>query len=141
MKFSLTHIPWEKLGAALREVMFNTGLKLEDLYFCESAPDYRLLIQGEFTNSQAKMGAWSGLTLKYNTDKVRMKVAMADGYKTAENSGALIILQCFMSPAAQEQLSDLRDRYPNSVIEFSCYDCFLGHEPYNNTLIWEVRNY
>ena len=40
-----------------------------------------------------------------------------------------------------EQLMNLDDIFPDSIIEFSAYNTQVGNIPNRNTIFWEVRNY
>jgi hypothetical protein len=116
------------------ENLKQDGHSLDRVIINESAPDHRLLLQGELMHSG------KGLYLTGSYEKTDMRSAM----KKAWNAGGLrvnSILKHLASPVSYDMLMELLDRYPGHVVEFGIYDCFLGWGRGHNTVIWEVRNY
>lgn len=139
-----THIPAGRLGDVLREVLAESpGYGVGDYYFSESAPDDRLILQGEFAPTAELPGAglFVGPYLRYNTAPVAMRRAMAEGFRDVEGSAALAILRHHMTGSSWDDFEILREQYPESAIELGIYDRNLGCFPGRNTIIWEVRNY
>ncbi len=54
---------------------------------------------------------------------------------------ARALLRHHMWPSSYADFEVLLERYPDSVIEFTCYRVAVGDWPNRNTIIWEVRNY
>lgn len=103
--------------------------------FNESAPDDRLVLQGE----AARMVG--GLCLTYSTTPgLAMREALKNA-RTASGVAAHAILAAYLSPSSRDDLDALWDLYPDAVIEFSAYECCVGDQRGRNALIWEVRNY
>jgi hypothetical protein len=103
----------------------------------ESAPDERLVVQGEIVHTPR------GLCFIRRFDKVKMRVAMTMSSADDEVTGlrAIMELRHVCTPSSFDDLMDLCELYPDSVIEFSVYEMCLGSCRGRNTLIWEVRNY
>jgi hypothetical protein len=103
----------------------------------ESAPDERLVLQGELIHTPR------GFCLIRRFDKVKMRVAMTMSSAADEVIGlfALGTLRHVCTPSSFEDLMELCELYPDSVIEFSVYAMCLGNCRGRNTLVWEVRNY
>jgi hypothetical protein len=102
--------------------------------YSERLPDDRLTFQGEVQRSER----WYDLT--YSHQKVWMREALKSPLY-ASGLKALSLLQYYMDPSSYSDLMVLFDQYPDSVIEFACFDCDIGIIPHRNTVIWEVRNY
>jgi hypothetical protein len=100
----------------------------------ESAPDERLVIQGEIVLTH------EGLSLFYSTAKAKMRIAMQTGAQVyGREANALLRRHCF--PASYDDLMELLQLYPDSAIEFSAYAMKVGSCRARNTVIWEIRNY
>jgi hypothetical protein len=114
-----------------------------DLWFNESAPDDCLLIQGEYYHGGSINARVLNRYLHYSTESVKMKEAFAYGKQTFHSEGLAtdVVLSTLMSPRAWDDFQLLRERYEEHTIEFSVYGREVGVLPFNNTLIWEVRNY
>lgn len=115
-------------------ILQNPKIQMWHFYFNESAPDERLIIQGELMRNE------KGLYFFASTAKDKMRNALK---KAKEYFGlqVLIMLKSLMTPSSYSDLEVLMEIYPNSIIELSIYDHNLGNIPGRNTLIWEVRNY
>lgn len=114
---------WENEGADVNLIVLN-----------ESAPDDRLTIQGEV------MRDFTGLYVFWSDLKTKMRIAMQQG-KEAKGLAAKFLLQKHLTPASYDDIMDLLDMYPDSVIEFSAYQMCLGDKRGRNAVIWECRNY
>jgi hypothetical protein len=119
-----TACKWEHEGANLALVALN-----------ESAPDDRLLIQGEVMLSTAH------LSLRYSREKAPMRKALASAPLHAEGLLATELLRYFLDPSSLEDLRMLLDTYEDAVVEFSTWSADVGELPHRNTVFWEVRNY
>ena len=113
----------------------SQGAESNLIQFNESAPDERLIFQGEI------MRDLNFYHLMYSFEKTKMNVAMRNNPLTAKGLKVVTILKEYLSPNSYEDLMLLLDKYPNSVIEFSVYEMDLGCVPHRNTIIWECRNY
>lgn len=106
-----------------------------DLFtFNELAPDYSLTMQGEVMHDH------NGVNLFFSLEKGRMRETLKKGIQIS-GLKALMFLRHYMNPNSFIDYEALRDIYPDSVIEFSCYDHALGNLPNRNTIFWEVRNF
>lgn len=108
----------------------------EDWYVSAMAPTKLTLLQGE-----VQRGDHNGLDLYYTTVAKPMREALAVWARQVSGTIALSILQRFLCPNSCEWINVLLDRYPDHVIEFSCYDCEWGTLPGFNTVFWEIRKY
>lgn len=112
----------------------SKGFDLGLIAVNESAPDSRLLIQGEVFRTEL------GLSLFWSKQKTKMRTALQKGIQTY-GFQALFLLKQNLTTASYEDLQDLLDCYDGAVIEFSAYDMCIGNLKHRNTVIWEVRNY
>ena len=117
------------------------GKSESEFFFNESAPDDKLVMQGEVTRTS------SGWHLFCSTEKLPMRKALA-GKQAKHYSGAQVlpVLKHYCNSKSYEMLMELFDIYDKNcrgdcVIEFSCYSIKVGEMPYHNTIIWEVRDY
>lgn len=115
---------WVKMGADPNLIKFN-----------ETPDDTKLTVQGEVC------GSVNFLSLRYSHMKDRMSVAMKNDSHHAEGMLALAIIKQHMDENSYADFEVLREEYPDSIIEFSCYSINLGERPNRNTIFWEVRNY
>lgn len=113
----------------------SKGAKEELIYFSEDAPDEKLLFQGEL------MMTTQSYCLFYSREKKKMRDALRSSGTHAYGLEAKCILQSGMTASSYDDIQDLLDAYPNSVIEFSVYEHCLGSCNNRNMIIWEVRNY
>jgi hypothetical protein len=99
-----------------------------------SAPDEFLLFQGEITRSK------DYLYLFASCEKTKMRDALksAIGFTGLD---VVRLLKMSMTPSSYDDLQDLFELYPDSIIELGVYSINVGLLPHRNTLIWEVRNY
>lgn len=119
------------------------------IFIDEQAPDARSVLKGEL------MQDTYGWYLYYDrTPGLRMRQAMnwrgkpehvipprPSGMSHARGLEAKTIVRQFMDQKGSDTLSELQDKFPDSIIEFSCYDRpVLGYDS-SNTIFWEVRNY
>jgi hypothetical protein len=102
---------------------------------CEAAPDEHGTLQGEVMYGTR---GWEG-TLGLSRG-LRMRDAIAKGLLLPRSPAATrFLLRTYMSPASLDDFDALMDLYPDSVVEFTCYDWDFGRG--RNTIFWEVRNY
>ena len=106
-----------------------------DFYFNESAPDEKLIFQGEFMRLNREY------VLFMSEQKAPMREALkTDGFHMIGPK----VLPYLKSKMTKESWSDfvlLHKMYHTAVIEFSVYSCNVGNRPNRNALIWKVRNY
>lgn len=115
---------WVKCGADPRLITLN-----------ELANDSDLILQGEVMRSTEHV------SLRYSTVPAPMRVALAASQYHVGGLRAVSILRSTLDPTSFDELMDLLDRYPDSVIEFSTWGHDVGQIPHRNTVFWEVRNY
>lgn len=123
-KISQMQHDWLRRGAQLPLITFN-----------ESAPDNRLVLQGEVQQSREH------LSLTYSTEReLKMREAMK-GAKHASGLTARLLLERHLWPVCLNELHELLTDFPGAVVEFSAYDRAVGCFPHRNTVVWEVRHY
>jgi ribosomal protein L7/L12 len=117
--------------------LFELGHSEEDLTFNQSMPDEHLLLQGEIMNHK------ESVYLYYTTVKKPMNLGLAEESNTVEGDEAVKILIENLTEQSLEDLKDLLEEFPASVVEFSAYAIPVGHLAHTgrNTVFWEVRNY
>jgi len=109
------------------------NVSIDEFYFNESAPDDRLILQGEYT-------FYKDHILFFSKEKKPMREALMSG-KHKHGSDVICLLHKNMNQKSFKEFEDLRWRYKASVIEFSIFDCCVGKNEGCNTVFWEVRNY
>lgn len=128
-------VPNEQIDAVIAEWVAQ-GASAQDVQLNESAPDDRLVLQGEVQRLPG------GLNLTYSREQKPMRDALrGDGVVHAFGLGALGVLERNLWPSDYSDLQALLELYPDSVVEFSCYEIPVGCIPNRAMVIWEVRNY
>jgi hypothetical protein len=89
----------------------------------------------------AVQGEWYKGELFASFVQKPMRPALA---QAAFRVGGIMAIDCirrYFNPCSLEDFNELRDSYPDAVIEFSAYYHKVGMLPHRNVLIWEVREY
>jgi len=128
------NVPGYIVGSMFQRAV-EEGVNPKDIYVSEMAPTDRTTFQGEVMR-----GVW-GLELTYTHEKLPMRDALKLSTRTARGIIGVCLLRQFMCPNSYDWLQVLLDRYPDHVVEFSCYDTNWGTLPNFNTVFWEVRKY
>ena len=127
-------VPVSKISQMQRDWL-RRGAQLPLITFNESAPDNRLVLQGEVQQSREH------LSLTYSTERgLKMREAMK-GAKHASGLTARLLLERHLWPVCLGELHELLTDFPGAVVEFSAYDRAIGCFPHRNTAVWEVRHY
>jgi hypothetical protein len=111
------------------------GIPKEKLTFNQSMPNGHLLIQGEVMRSP------NYYELTYTTIKEPMNYGLAKETLYEDGIKALNKLKQNLFPSSYENMQELFDLFPDSIIEFSSYNIPVGNLRNRNTIFWEVRNY
>jgi hypothetical protein len=134
---SCYRVPYEDLAAVASRMLARGAL---GVHFNESAPDDRLVVQGEYMDGVADgTGLLANRYLMFSDEPVPMKRVAR--WRHAEGSAATAVLRHALDPASYDDLAAIGDLYPGHVVEFSAYDRPVGAIPGRNTIIWEVRAY
>jgi hypothetical protein len=111
------------------------GIDPESCTFNESMPDERIVMQGEVLLSE------NHYELTYSCARgLSMREALENA-QSARGLRAKMILAQYLDPASLDDLQVLLAMYPDSVVEFSTYECNVGNIAGRNAIFWEVRNY
>lgn len=111
------------------------GLRQEEFYVNELLPDHANSLQGEVTRSyDGDVNLWYSIG-----SGLRMRPAYA-AMKSIDGLRARLLLKYFMDGSSHDFLQDLLVEYPDSAIEFCCYDRSVGLMGWN-TIFWEIRDY
>ena len=128
------------VGTCLHEFQ-RMGADPNKFTFNETAPDDHLTMQGEMV----RLDTWY---LDYSLVKKAMRPALREARQRAKGRAALAILRQYTNDNSYQMIMDLFDKYDTgtdvlqgTIVEFSCYDIYLGNMPGHNTIIWEVRDY
>lgn len=132
--FAKYNIPFVKIREAIEQLDEN-GFPERILRFNQSMPDDFLSIQGEVIDYIG------GLNLTYTLIQKPMNLGLKEETKFAKGLRAKMILQSRMDASSFSDLQALLEIYPDSAIEFSTYETYVGDIPKRNTVFWEVRNY
>jgi hypothetical protein len=127
-------VPISEIGAEAARWVAQ-GAKRELIQMNESAPDERIVVQGEAVRRP------EGLAVFCSRDKTKMRTALRTSGKQYYGLVADMIMRQSMTPSSYDDIQDIFERYPDSVIEFSVYSICLGDRRGRNTIVWEVRNY
>jgi hypothetical protein len=112
------------------------GYDPERIYFNETAPNHKAILQGELHRY-----APVGYALHYSTLPLPMRPALQHGAQNHLGPGALLILKVRMSPSSYADLQAALDLWPDATFEISIFSVNVGSLPGRNSIIWEVRNY
>ena len=130
--FCRYEIPRHQVEEVLEEFV-SKGARRDLFTFNESAPDSRLILQGEVCRSIRH------LELHYSRAQLPMRKALREDPQCACGLQALTLLRGALWPKSLTMLQELLEY--DAVVEFSAFDRAVGDIPGHNTLIWEVRNY
>ena len=83
----------------------------------------------------------SGLYVYSSTAPGYMRESLAAGGVGHTGSAAKAVLDVYLNENSRDDMRELLTRYPDHVIEFTCYSKCFGTLPHRNTVIWEVRKY
>lgn len=118
----------------IQQSWIDEGILVSQINYNEASPDDCLIVQGEIASTTEH------LEFRYSTARTNMRAGM----QSANHMKGVMVtayLRAVMTTASYEQLHQLLDHYPDSVIEFSVYEHCLGVQPGHNWIVWEVRNY
>lgn len=118
----------------LRELS-KKGVRHSDLIIGPCAPDHRVTLQAELRRSEHGYEMLASLMSGTNTRRSIPHLASTFTGLVAKNH-----LDAWMDATSRDCLDWMLETYPDSIIEFSCYDHKLGALNWN-TIFWEVRNY
>lgn len=125
----------DKLRADM-DAVYAEGCWTENDFTFGPSPDHQgRTMQGEVQRSE------NHFDLTYTTVRDAMRPALAKETKHATGLTAITILKHFMDVNTFEDVMELLDMFPGSVVEFTCFNHDVGRYPHRNTCIWEVRNY
>lgn len=130
------NVPSNEVDIVLAETLTeNPQYTKEDFYFSGMAPTQYTTIQGEVCQSI------NHYDLTYSLVVAPMRDALAQERKFATGIEAVCLIKFGMDSTSYEWLQTLLGRYPDHVVEFSCFSVAWGTVPHVNTLFWEVRKY
>ena len=121
----------------------DRGIPPEAIMINEAAPARAVILQGEYRNGVyvKEDGSFAVGYFCHSRLRHQMRDALRKGSAVLEGLLADLVIRSAMTPAAHDDWQDLKDRYPDHVLEVSIYDRNLGDCPGRNALVWEVRLY
>ena len=131
-----THVDQKNLEKDTEKYCELRECRPEDIIYSEmAAPSmgFQRLLNAEMTRLN------SGLYLAWCNENIHMNEAMHQA-KIAERLVAKTVLNHFVDPVDVDDLEDLMDQFPNSVIEFSVFQKYVGWAE-RKMVVWEVRDY
>lgn len=134
--FTRYRVPAAQARAAVAEYR-RRGAEGGRFNFNESAPDERLIFQGEVMRSTEHV------TLRISSQKKPMRDAMAETAQVRHRYmlQAAMTLRSALFPSSHSDLCALFEVFPSAVIEVSVYAIPVGSLRGRNAIIWEVRDY
>jgi hypothetical protein len=129
-KFCFYYIKKKDIIKTIKE----NKLKMEECVFNESAPDEKLILQGELTRDI------NGLFFAYSEEKKPMREVIPI-FKIIRGLSCKLLLESILLPNSYSDLMLILDKYPDHVIELGVYDVCLGIFKNQNIIFWEVRKY
>jgi hypothetical protein len=108
------------------------GWEMDRITVYETAPDHRLLINGELGDD------WYFF---YSRLRLPMREALRKGGQHMQGLRTRHTLRSLLTPSSWADLLALRDLYSHHVIELSVYEILLGNLRARNMIAWEVRDY
>ena len=131
-----THINREELEVESEKYIESRGCLKKDIIYSEmAAPSMGI----KRIMNDRLLNLPKGLHLFYNTENIHMPEAMT----RAQTIGCLkakMTMENYCDPQDHQDLLDLMEAYPDSVIEFSLLQKPVGWAN-KRMMIWEVRNY
>lgn len=103
-----------------------------------SVPNDHSIMQGEVVRTHN--GLESFLAIGHGLPPMRQTIA-AGLHKHRGSLETRLLLKTYMDPCSQDDLETLLDLYPDSAIEFTCFEVKTGMFPHRSTIFWEIRNY
>jgi hypothetical protein len=109
------------------------GVPSNHIQVWECAPHNLLTIHAEIAKTD------KGFSCTYSFEKCPMREAFKIRSFHVEGTN---VPPCFayMDATGKEQLFDIFDRFPNHIVELSCFQTELGSS-LSNTIFWEIRPY
>lgn len=118
---------------SLLQKWHDVGATNKTHYLAAMAPTAKTLFQGEVQQSV------NGLDLFYSRIPKPMRDSLREGGQHVSGIISRCLIDYYLDPTSRDWLEVLLRRYPDHVVEFSCYSCNWGTIPNLNTVIWEVR--
>lgn len=117
----------------LAQRYIQLGVPEEHITIWECAPHNLLAIHAEVCKTD------NGYSCRYSFEKCPMREAFKIRSFNIEGKS---VPPCFayMDAIGKEQLLDILDRFPDHIVELSCFNAQLG-ESWSNTVFWEIRPY
>ena len=131
-KGAVTHVPAKEAACLFPDEDGN-------IFWNESMPDDRLLIQGEACVPPPALGGL--ITVGFDDTPGRSMRQAIPHFRWLRGAGALYLLRTRCTPDSYEDIRDFLEMHEGCTVEFSVYALEVGHQPHRNTIIWEVRNY
>ena len=116
-----------------------SGLTSTDIQVSELAPDHKLILQGHVQRGTAFVHGEFVDTFFADPAKNRMRASM-DRFRSMRGLAYWQKLRQAMDEPSFDQLREIWDEYPDSIVEYAVYSIPVGIMGIN-TIIWEVRDY
>jgi hypothetical protein len=118
------------------------GYGQKHIWIGEQAPNDKIIIQGHLYNCACEGEPYNNFDVfEYTTRPMNLALSHRKGFSTMRGLRTRLVLKDVMSPCSWEDFNILLGLYPNHVLEFSVFDCYLGHLPKRNAIVWEIRQY
>ena len=132
-KFCQYNVSRDEVEEVIKQWILR-GADREKIKINESAPDDDLIWQGEI------MRSLDSYDLTYSYEKTKMRTALENAL-FMRGVNVIRLLRKTLTPCSFNDLMELFDMYPDSIIELSVYKYPIGCLSHRNAVIWEVRNY
>lgn len=128
---------WEKVP---RAAVYETAARWRRLgrafVMDDGCPDAQRTLSGEVCWT---VRGWEGL-LGVGQRPMRELVVLG-ALKPYTGAAVVVLLNTYMDPSSRDDLDALLTMFPDHVVEFSCFGCYVGVFPNRNTIFWECRRY
>ena len=128
-------VPGYYLPEKWEQICMDGEADPKNLYISEMAPTELTVMQGEVMLTEKGMT----LTASYLNRPMREALKESSFHRTGLR--ASLQLRVYFNALSWDWINVLFDRYPDHVIEFSCYSRCWGTLAGYNVVFWEVRKY
>ena len=138
--FCVYLVPPDKIYDVVED-LYKRGAKDEFLWYHDNPPGDGQTIQFEYQHRDAT-GWITEPVMKYTYINKTMRPAMEEEcFHIRGHHKCRTLIRKYMTDKSYSAFEDTVNRWPDHVLEVSCFSTMVGAVPGHNALIWEVRDY